>query len=136
MKKLLPTAILLSCIILFACKAQQKKSTYSEITFGSGGGITGKYIEYSLKSDGSITKNVFDNNPKILKQLDKKQCKALFEKAAALKLESIDLDVPANMNKYIIVKTDIGTHKINWGGSKFPAEDIVKFYDELMLLVK
>jgi len=136
MKKLFPATILLSCIILFACKAQQKKSSYSEITFGSGGGITGKYIEYTLNPNGKLLKNVFDNKPTLLKQLDKKQCQALFEKAAALKLENIDLNVPANMNKYIIVKTAAGTHKINWGGSKSPAEDIVKFYDELMLLLK
>jgi hypothetical protein len=136
MKKLLPTAILLSCIILFACKVQQKKSIYSEITFGSGGGVTGKYIEYTLTPDGKIIKNIFDNNPKVLKQLDKKQCEAMFEKVATLKLESIELNVPANMNKYIIVKTAAGTHKINWGGIKSPADDVLKFYDVLMGLVK
>jgi len=136
MKKLLPTAILLSCIILFACKAQQKKSSYLEITFGSGGGFTGKYIEYTLNPDGKLIKNIFDNKPSLLKQLDKKQCQALFEKAASLKLESIELNVPANMNKYIIVKTAAGAHKINWGGSKSPSDDVLKFYDELMLLVK
>lgn len=128
------------CVIILtltlSCKTSEKKFAYSSITFGSGGGFTGKYQDYTLKPDGKLFKNVAGAEPVLLKTLAKKAAGNLFTKAIALKIESIDFNKPANMNKYIIVTTANGEHKINWGGVNAPNEQIAQLFDELMELAK
>jgi len=128
------------CVIMLtltlSCKTTEKKFAYTAITFGSGGGFTGKYQDYTIKPDGKLLKNVAGAEPVLLKTLAKTAAEKLFNKAIALKMENINFNKPANMNKYIIVTTANGEHKINWGGVNAPNEQIAKLFDELMELIK
>jgi hypothetical protein len=127
-------------IIIAGCKTYTQSSTNqtASITFGQGGGFTGKYTEFSLSVDGNLYKNVLPSGEKtFLKKLSKKECRPFFIDAESLGLLKMDFNHPFNINYYIIYRKGVSEKKINWGDARNPPPDGVKdLSDKLWALTK
>jgi hypothetical protein len=125
--------LLCSCNIL---KPKQLAST--DITFGKGGGFTGKYDEYRLSNNGNIFKKNFSNNEfTLLKKLPKKETKNIFKEIETNKLFDIKFAHPYNISCFIEISKDTLKNKIVWGDTKNPPPpQVIIVFDKLMDLVK
>jgi hypothetical protein len=105
------------------------------ISFGNGGGFTGKTKTYYLTAEGVIyTKS--DTSYEMVSKISKKQAEQIFNNYSMLGLNKIDLNEPGN-KYYFIEKVDAGvTSKILWGNSPLENNNIDIFYINLMQLIK
>ena len=126
-------------LILFGCKTTKfVDSCISEIGFGSGGGVTGQYIEYTLNSRGELFKyNKSTRKDDLLKNIDLVKTNEIFKKVDNDNLMNYKFNFPGNMNRYIEIRTKGGTNKITWSISdKSLLESIKSIYEELNFFLK
>jgi hypothetical protein len=129
-------------IILIMCGChplvQSQANSTATLIFGQGGGITGKYTEYSLVVDRNIYSNDLSTGKKTwLKKINKKDCRDLFIEAESLRLMKMDFNHPYNINYYIIYRKGTAEKKVNWGDARTPPPAGVKeFWDKLWALTK
>ena len=82
------TLLFILSIIIISCSSTKSNSTENNITiaFGNGGGFAGIETKYELKQDGSIYKiQMRDSSVAIVKKIDAKEVKGIFDAAEALK---------------------------------------------------
>lgn len=114
--------------ILLSCKTQ--KTACFEI--GSGGGFTGKYIEYKVCSNGKIYDISNGQKETLFATFDKNKIKNIFSEFDKLNLDQLIFSAPGNMNYYIRITTENGTHEIKWGDfKKSPPQNILNFYNKV-----
>jgi hypothetical protein len=136
------SGISLCCILMMAagCKpaAQSKSNMPATLTFGQGGGVTGKYKEYSLVIDGKLFNvDPMSGQKTYLKKIHKTDCRSLFIEAERLGLLKMDFNHPFNINYYIIYRKGTASKKINWGDANNPPPAGVKeLWDKLWALTK
>lgn len=139
MKQLLLALIVTLSFI--SCKTQKKiytPETYDReiITFGSGGGFTGKVKKYSILSNGQMFRN--SDSPASgeasgeMVSLDEKVVDQLFLNFVNLKLAETKLDDPGNMYKFINYQENGNTHKIRWGGKNEEVPKSVKDFYKIL----
>lgn len=99
----------------------QKKTPISFVQFGSGGGITGLSVTYSINKNGAIYKEEkLPNRParqKLFVKTKPKKVKAFFKELNAMDLFSVKLEQTGNMTYTIKLssKKEALTHTITWG---------------------
>jgi len=139
MKKLLIALIL--TLPFLSCKTQKKiytPETYDReiITFGSGGGFTGKIKKYSILRNGQVFRNSDSPNggdaSGEMSSLDEAVVDQLFLNFTNLKLVEIQLDDPGNMTNFINYQENGNTHRIRWGGKNEEVPKSVKTYYKIL----
>jgi hypothetical protein len=133
---LFPIISILILAIIAGCKTHPPQSTTNQVatlTFGQGGGVTGKYTEFSLTVDGNLYKHTLPSGEKtFLKKLSKKECRPFFIDAEGLGLLKMDFNYAFNINYYIIYRKGVEEKKINWGDArKPPPEGVKELWDKL-----
>ncbi len=97
------------------------------LVFGQGGGVTGKYTEFALVSDGTL----YSCEPKTgqrtkVKKIARRELRRFFSDAESLGLLSLQFNNPHNMNHYLIFSKGTRSNKVNWGDAKNPPPAAVK----------
>ncbi len=134
--------IVIVCIMgLGAChpiRTNTSNNNPATLVFGQGGGVTGKYLEYTLVSDGTFYRNDLESGKKIfLRKIRKDDSRWFFVDAEAMKLLTMEFNCVYNINYYIIYIKGTRSNKVNWGNSATPPPEGVKsLWDRLWLLTK
>jgi hypothetical protein len=126
MKNIIP--LLISFIMLStSCKTTTPVQTFN---IGKGGGFTGKYDEYTLKSTGEVYNISNKQAPVLMEKLNKDVTKAIFDKFNKLNVASVNFLHPANMTSYISCEINGKNYQIKWGDSRnLPPHEIQDFFD-------
>ena len=124
--------ILVFALAQFSFVQPLKNDDY--ILVGSGGGITGRWEFYKLHADGQVLHraNLADVYSPIGK-LSRQNTATAFKQVVALKLDSLALDLPANMSYLIEYQQDNVKSKALWGSNteaKAP-QNVIDFYEKL-----
>ncbi|HFB99600.1 MAG TPA: hypothetical protein ENJ53_02235 [Phaeodactylibacter sp.] len=132
MKKITYFFFLLTIAYSFSfCKTQQYSPTdyqKGQIIFGSGGGITGSVMEYSLLENGQLfSKSGMGAEFVALKKLKSNVVTQLFKNIEVLKLKEVQLNDPGNRYYFIQIKGADTDHKITWGNNSAP-KSVTSFY--------
>jgi len=122
--------LLATLAVLSAChpiRTNTSNNNPATLVFGQGGGTTGKYLEYTLISDGTLYRNELETGNKVfMKKIRKDDSRWFFVDAEALKLLTMDFNCVYNINYYIIYIKGPRSNKVNWGNSATPPPDVVK----------
>ena len=139
MKQLL--IALIGTLAFLSCKTQEKiytPETYTRemITFGSGGGFTGKVKRYTILRNGQMfkindTPNSNESSGEMV-SLEEKVVDQLFLNFINLKLAEIELDDPGNMYQFINYYENGNTHRIRWGGKNEEVPRKVKDFYKIL----
>jgi hypothetical protein len=126
MKKL--NLIYIIAIMLTAsCKTQTPLQSFS---LGKGGGFTGKYDEYQVKSNGEVYNISNGQSPVLFKTFSKDQIKDIFRKFDGLNISSVNFSHPGNMTSYIRCEINNKTWEIKWGDAKYaPPQNVFDFFE-------
>ena len=107
-----------SMITMYSCVLGRDtaKSGISEITFGSGGGVTGRVVMYRLRPNGTVYN---DNNERVTK---------LTKKA------DYSYDNPSNMSCFIVITSKRKENRIVWAvmGDPHIDSEVVELYERFM----
>ncbi len=142
--------LITSSLILFSqCKTTQDYLTPYEyegrsISFGNGGGFTGKSVEYTLMDNGQIFKGLNkEGNVDMIKKISRDQVNQIFDTYDILGFDKLDVNSPGNM--YFFVQMNIleseADHKVDnnklvWGNyDSGESKELRIFHANLMSLV-
>lgn len=105
------------------------------LTFGSGGGFTGRVIKYYLLEDGTIYTKNGDEIIKVGKT-PKQMSKQVFVNYEKLGLSTSNVNEPGN--RYSFIERNSGKNKstIMWGKEPLQNNDIETYFAILMNIVK
>lgn len=101
---------------------------------GEGGGFTGAYTEFSFSEDGKVYKRDFNYQRDVfIKQLSEADLIYFINKINNLGIQTIDINEPGNMSKYIEIREgETSLNKIVWGSNTYyPPNNLVEFHQEL-----
>lgn len=107
------TTPILFLLLLHACTTNNlaQQTGVEEITFGSGGGFTGKVTSYVLNTTGQLTE--IENPNGLSKKLSKETTSQIF--ALAQELKTYSYNKPDNLYSFIEIRTKENTNRIVWG---------------------
>ncbi|MBK9733755.1 MAG: hypothetical protein IPO92_01805 [Saprospiraceae bacterium] len=105
------------------------------LKFGSGGGFTGKVINFYITEQGKVYNEKGSDLLKIT-SLSKNTAKQLFTNHTKLGLDKMTLNDPGN--KYFFIEKSIkgSTQTIKWGKNQLDNKNVETFYNLLMNIVK
>lgn len=135
------TLLLLVSTLMIQCKSKDYMTPYEydgrTITFGGGGGFTGKVAGYTLMENGQIFQGTnLEGNVTALKKISKDKVEQCFNNYDQLGLSNLNIDSPGNMYKYVTMKQGDKTHKITWGSAEAnESKELRVFHANLMSLV-
>jgi hypothetical protein len=116
-------------IIVVSCKTKAPLQSFS---IGKGGGFTGKYDEYLVKSNGEVYNISNKQAPVLFKTFSKEQIAAIFKKFDLLRIRTLNFSHPGNMTSYIRTETDNKTYEIKWGDAKnTPPQNVLDFFESV-----
>jgi hypothetical protein len=119
-----------SMITMYSCVLGRDtaKSGISEITFGSGGGVTGRVVMYRLKPNGTV----YNDNNELVTKLTKKETAHLFGKLS--KYADYSYDNPSNMSCFIVITSKRKENRIVWAvmGDPHIDSEVVGLYERFM----
>lgn len=123
-----------------SCKTAKKSfdpKSEKYMSFGSGGGFTGKVNQYFIKTDGNIFKKV-DTGFVFLSKLPKNNVDQIFSNFNTLSLDKTILNNPGNMYYFIEHNKmdEYGPQKLTWGGKELDNKNIETYYQILMNSIK
>jgi hypothetical protein len=108
-----------------SCKTTTPIQSFS---IGKGGGFTGKYIEYLLKSNGEVYDISNGQAPVLFYTFKKEQTDIIFQKFEQLNIRSVNFSHPGNMTSYIRMDADGKIYEIKWGDANNPPPQNVQVY--------
>jgi hypothetical protein len=122
--------LLISALILtISCKTTAPVQSFS---MGKGGGFTGKYIEYIVRSNGEVYDISNGQKPTLFKTFNKEQISAIFKKLDQLNIHSLNFSHPGNMTSYIRCESENKTYEIKWGDNKnAPPQNVLDFFESV-----
>ena len=108
--KALNIVIILLSVVCTACTTIgiMENNRVEEVSFGSGGGVTGEIITYTLNRDGNIYRN-----GSFMKRVPKKEVNRLFGKIRAI--SDYRYNIPQNMYNFLEINTKGKKNEIVWG---------------------
>lgn len=133
MARILP---LLALLFLNACSCQRAitRTGVDSIKYGTGGGLTGAVVSYSLTSDGRLSK-IENNDTVLVGTIAAKEVKALFLQARGLK--DYTFNEPDNVYSFVEIRMQGQSRYISWGiGSNKIDSRVVELHGQLMALTK
>ncbi len=108
-----------------------------KITFGSGGGFAGRYIEHSILPNGDV---YVKNNGKTFhptKGIDSDVAQQMIDNYKNLGIDKIELQDPGNMTYFILKEEKGEKHKITWGAElQAVPQELKDYFRTLNMLVK
>jgi hypothetical protein len=114
-------------MITASCKTTAPVKSFS---IGKGGGFTGKYDEYLVKSNGEVYNISNGQAPTLFSTFKKDQIAAIFKKFDQLHITTINFSKPGNMTSYIRTEANNKTYEIKWGDSRMPPpQNVQDFFD-------
>lgn len=133
--------VTIQTLIVSGChsiRSNTSKNYPATLIFGQGGGVSGKYMEYSLVIDRSLYQNKIQSGERIfIKKISKHENRDFFIYAERLGLLKIDFNIPCNINYYIIYRKGVREKKVNWGNAnKPPPEGVKELWERLWDLTK
>ena len=112
--------------LLLSCANQQTTVSETEpdyFVFGSGGGFTGKYVEYRVFDSGMIDEMDFDKEAWVAyAEVEPSAVRPFFTELAALDLMELDYEHPGNLTWYIEVHDEEITNRVKWGDFNTPVK--------------
>lgn len=111
--------ILSTALTLFACSSSRETTIIVEsdyFIFGSGGGFTGKYMEYKIYDSGMIDEMDFKKEAWVAyAEVDPSEVQPFFTDLVELDLLTFKYDHPGNLTWYIEVHDEGTTNRVKWG---------------------
>ena len=140
MRPLIPF-LAIALLLMASCRnsaPQSSDNRVATLTYGQGGGVTGKYSEYALTIEGNLYKHDMASGERVfVKKVERKPCRSLFIEAEKLNLMEMDFNHPANMNYYIIYRKGVNEKKVNWGdANKLPPAGVKELWEKLWELAR
>ena len=131
---------LIALILNMSCKTSKvvfnpETSDKMFLTFGSGGGFTGKVMTYYLTEDGSLYTKSGDEITKVGKAA-KEIAKQAFTNYESLGLMKVNLNDPGNRYSFIERKNGSEKNAIKWGNNPLGNKNIETYFAVLMNIVK
>jgi len=131
------TSMIILLILFNSCSVTKNIYSIEKISFGNGGGFTGNVTEYTLDSNGTISK--FESIPKkseIIKTIKKNEIQNIYKKAEELPLETYEFNHPGNNYNFIKVSKKGKEYYISWGdGIHSVKSEVEEFYNNLLTLL-
>lgn len=132
--------ILFVLMVNISCKSSKKvfdPATHDKayLTFGSGGGFSGKVIKYYLTEDGYLYMQDGDQNVMVGKA-PKTMTEQVMGNYDKLGFDKMDLNEPGNKYLFIERKKDGQTTMIKWGKLPLKNKNVNTYFDVLMSVVK
>lgn len=123
-------------VLMCSCASMpvSNTTTVKRYAVGEGGGFTGEYTEFSFSEDGKVYKRDFNYQRDVfIKQLSDADLNYFLGKINSLGIQTIDINSPGNMSKYIEVRDgETSLNKIVWGSTTYyPPNNLVEFHQEL-----
>lgn len=118
-------------IILFSCS---NRIAFDKLSFGKGGGFTGKYTDYELDKKGNLYKKA-DNEWKLQFRIQKSDLRTISNLIKKNKIIEIDFNQAYNINNYITIKKGNVSNKLIWGDTKSPPPECVSFLFEKLMSI-
>ncbi len=141
--------LIVSSLLLFAqCKTTQDYQTPYEyegrsISFGNGGGFTGKSVDFTLMDNGQIFKGLNkEGTVDMIKKISKDQVNQIFDTFDLLGFGELTINSPGNMyffvqmNNHESASTQNDDNKLVWGNyDSGESKELRIFHANLMSLV-
>ena len=107
------------------------------ISFGNGGGFTGRVVEYTLMDNGQIFKGANrEGNVTMIKTIPKDRTEQIFSSYDLLGFGEQTVDGPGNMYYYVEMTDQNNRHKLIWGDyDAGESKTLRTYYRNLMSLV-
>lgn len=137
--------ILLLGILVQGCKTTKMDYTPDDypgamITFGNGGGFTGKVDRYVLLDNGQLFNHeamLKTDSYQALPPVDKRTAEQLFANFYAFNLHKMILRDPADFYYFVEMSDEGKDHRLVWGGiQQQPAPIVKKYYMNLFQLAQ
>ena len=122
--------------LIYSCASMPVSNTtiVKRYAVGEGGGFTGAYTEFSFSEDGKVYKRDFNYQRDVfIKQLSEADLTYFINKINNLGIQTIDINEPGNISKYIEIREgETSLKKIVWGSNTYyPPNNLVEFHQEL-----
>ena len=127
MKNRLP--FLFVCIVFISCNPMRSYPSIEQISFGSGGGITGEVITNNLDRSGVVRQNGLK-----IQTIDLKKTAELF--SYTQKLKSDTLNNPGNIYQFIEFTDHDGQYRYVWNNRSDVSEELKNWYAKLSELIE
>lgn len=132
---------LLTLLFLMACRTTQytHPADYpnASISFGSGGGFSGMVTEFSLLDNGQLLKKLATQDSfEMLKTIDRKLAKQIFDNYTFLNINQIDHQQPGNLYRFIKYHSGETQNEIVWAPGNAPTDNLTLFNNILMGITK
>ncbi len=110
-----------------SCKTTAPVQSFS---LGRGGGFTGKYDEYLVKSNGEVYNISNGQAPELFFTLKKEQITSIFKQFDQLNISSLNFSHPGNITSYLRTEKNSKTFEIKWGDFKNkPPKNVLDFFE-------
>ena len=108
------------------------------ISFGNGGGFTGKILNYILLDNGQMYRGQgISEGVKPFKTISDEQTEQIFNTYDDMGFSNLDIDSPGNMYFYVEMHESDEQHKLLWGSHDAgESKELRVFHANLMALVK
>lgn len=140
MKRSLFSIILFTVMVNYSCSSSKKAfdpETHEKVflTFGSGGGFSGKVMKYYLTEDGYLYMQDGDQNIKIGKA-PKTMTDQVMGNYEKLGLDKMDVNEPGNKYLFIERKKDGLKTMVKWGKQPLKDKNVNTYFEVLMSIVR
>jgi len=105
--------------------------TTKTISFGNGGGFSGKVHEYRLNEHGLLEKRN-GNSYTAKTQIDKTLCKQIFNSIESLDLYSKRIDDPGNLYYFVSITDSDMVIPFTWGGINQEVDPALRNFYQLL----
>jgi hypothetical protein len=124
-----------ACLFFWSCKPKDymiDNLPNRQITFGEGGGFTGKYTNWMLLDSGQIfEKSGIGAEYVEIGKLKYSQAKKFYKRANAVSLDKMKKNRPGNYNYEFILQRDSVDYKATWSNEADVDTSILNLYREL-----
>jgi len=133
--------VLLVFVTFIQCKTKDYVTPYNyegrSLSFGNGGGFTGKVLDFTLMDNGQVFKGVNKEGVvDMIKKVKKDKVNQIFNTYDLLALGEMSVDDPGNMYYYISMNDNGKIKKLTWGGANAnESKELRVFHANLMGIV-
>ena len=121
---------------LYGCTSQGVLHEYQGtiIAYGTGGGMSGKFSDYRLSTDGTLKfTEIITGKKAILPKVKKSDVKDIYTQLKEINFQSISFNHPGDVYYFLKQSDAQSEHKVVWGDTENPVpQEVQKLYDLLV----
>jgi len=125
----------IACLFFWSCKPKNyviDNLPERQITFGEGGGFTGKYTTWMLLDSGQIfQKSGIGAEFSEIGKVKYKEAKKFYKRADAITVDKMKKNRPGNYNYELILQRDSVDYKAGWANEVDVDTSILNLYMDL-----